>query len=51
MTQKLTKRLGVNNPEIQGLYPFKKSSQSFWTLKAKIELAIFNEHKKGETKT
>ena len=34
--------------EIQGLYPFKNSSQSFWTLKAKIELAVFKEHKKGE---
>jgi hypothetical protein len=42
----------VNEPvllkenEIQGLYPFKNSCQSFWTLKAKIELAIFNDHKK-----
>ena len=27
--------------EIQGLYSFKNSCQSFWSLKAKIELAIF----------
>ena len=36
---------------IQGLYPVKNSSQSYWTLKAKIELAIFQDHKEKEAKT
>jgi len=49
--QKLTKKVGVNNPEIQGLYPVKDSCQSFWTLKALIELAEFRDHKKKEVKT
>ena len=33
---------------IQGLYSVKNSHQSFWSLKAKIELAIFQENKKRE---
>ena len=33
------------NPEIQGLYPVRNSHQSFWTLKAKIELAVFREER------
>jgi len=43
-----TKTLDLPDPAltIQGLYSFKDSCQSFWTLKAKIELAIFNDHKK-----
>jgi hypothetical protein len=41
MKQKLKQKLGVNGPEIQGLYPEKNSCQSFWTLKAKIDLAVF----------
>ena len=32
--------------EIQGLYHSENCCQSFWTLKTKIELAIFQEHKK-----
>ena len=32
--------------EIQGLYHSENSCQSFWTLKAKIALAIFQERKK-----
>ena len=36
--------------EIQGLYPVKNSSQSYWTLKAICELSKFREHKKkGKT--
>ena len=36
--------------EIQGLYMFKGSCQSFWSLKAKVELSIFQDHtEKGET--
>ena len=35
---------------IQGLYPVKNSSQSYWTLKAICELSKFREHKKkGKT--
>ena len=34
---------------IQGLYDVKDSHESFWTLKAKIELAVFREHKKEVT--
>jgi len=37
--------------EIQGLYPVKNSCQSFWTLKAKIDLAVFQEIKKKGEKT
>jgi hypothetical protein len=40
--------LEVNS--IQGLYPVKGCCQSFWTLKARIELAVFREQKmKGES--
>jgi len=35
----------IEQLEIQGLYPVKNSCQSFWTLKAKIELAVFQEKK------
>lgn len=60
MTQRIIKKHSLNdfkkgrvNPSekiglIQGLYPVKNSCQSFWTLKAKIELAIFQEKKRGE---
>ena len=33
------------NRRIQGLYPEKNCCQSFWTLKARIDLAIFQGHK------
>jgi hypothetical protein len=35
---------------IQGLYSSKNAHKSFWSLKAKIELSIFREHKNGEMK-
>jgi hypothetical protein len=35
---------------IQGLYSSKDAIQSFWSLKAKIELAVFKEHKKEAKK-
>ena len=31
---------------IQGLLPRKDPERTYWTLKAKIELAIFQDHKK-----
>ena len=35
--------------EIQGLFSSKDSCESFWTLKAKVDLAIFREaQKRGE---
>ena len=36
---------------IQGLYSFKDCCQSYWTLRAKVELSIFQESQKGESKT
>ena len=36
---------------IQGLYPEKNCGQSFWTLKAKIELAVFKKTEKNWRKT
>jgi hypothetical protein len=35
---------------IQGLYNSKNAIKSFWSLKAKIELSVFREHKNGEMK-
>ena len=47
----------LKDREIQGLYAFKNSCQSFWTLKAKVELSVFQrqvidvqDHKNGEMK-
>jgi len=37
--------------EIQGLHYRKNAEAGFWSLKAKIELAIFQDPKKGETGT
>ena len=37
--------------EIQGLYHSENCCQSFWTLKAKIDLAIFQDHKKRGEQT
>jgi hypothetical protein len=34
---------------IQGLYSSENALQSFWSLKARVELAVFREHKKGDT--
>ena len=31
---------------IQGLYPEKNCCESFWTLKVKVDLAIFRDHRK-----
>ena len=56
MMKNLALELQHNEPEnlkkleIQGLYHFENSCQSFWTLKAKIELSVFQDHKK-EVKT
>jgi len=46
-----TKTLDLPDPAlaIQGLYSFKDSCQSFWTLRAQIELAVFNDYKKEVT--
>ena len=33
---------------IQGLYSPIKAHANFWTLKAKIELSIFQDHRNGE---
>jgi len=41
-----SKRVGVNNPEIQGLYPVKNAHQSFWSLLSKVELAVVRDIKK-----
>jgi len=43
-----TKTLDLPDPAltIQGLYSFKDSCQSFWSLKALIELAVFRDIKK-----
>ena len=36
--------------EIQGLYPLKGCCASFWSLKVKVELSIFQDHtEKGES--
>lgn len=37
----------LESREIQGLYSFKACCESFWTLKARVDLAAFNK-KKGE---
>ena len=36
--------------EIQGLFSSKDSCESFWTLKAKVELSVFQDHRKEKTK-
>jgi hypothetical protein len=50
MKQKFRKKVGVRNPKIQGLYPERNSCQSFWSLKAQVELAEFREPKNTEAK-
>ena len=54
--KKASLELSVSKPDesvnlkkntIQGLYPIKDCCQSFWALKAKIELAVF-QIEKGE---
>ena len=42
----MTEKARVNTSEIQGLYPVKNAHQSFWYLKARIELSVFQDHKK-----
>ena len=57
MMENLALELQHNEPEnlekleIQGLYHFENSCQSFWSLKAKIDLAIFQDHKKRGEQT
>ena len=51
MMRKLAHHKGpdlLEENRIQGLYPSKNCCQSFWTLKVKVELAVFNK-KEGET--
>ena len=36
---------------IQGLYPEKNCCESFWTLKVKVDLAIFRDHTEKGDKT
>jgi hypothetical protein len=55
MQTKVIGKARVNSSEmtvsIQGLYSIENSCQSFWSLKAKIELSAFREHKKEVKKT
>ena len=37
--------LGSSERTIQGLYQPQGACQSYWTLKAKVELSVFNEPK------
>ena len=40
--------LDSSERRVQGLYEPQEADQSFWTLKVKVELAVFNK-KEGET--
>ena len=42
-----TQVLGSSERTIQGLFAPESACQSFWTLKARVELASFKEPKKG----
>ena len=53
----MMKSLGLEYPraepeilenEIQGLFHSKGACQSFWSLKAKVELSVFRDKEKGE---
>ena len=41
----MKEKVYINNGIIQGLFAPESACQSFWTLKARVELSSFNEQK------